>query len=215
MMPPEQRLCLAADAHQHDSSSEVPREFSTIEGGWGRRWVIFVVFGVALVAIPIVVGFWNQIQRDSFRRWVLANGGVVKTVPLFTGSLDEVLPERHRDWFWRIDLIAFNDRSFEHGQFVQLVDRAGVGSVRQLYLNGTGIKSTSLKNIGCFSHLEELFLEDTEVNDDTLTDLTQLSNLKVVSLRNTRVTAQGVTRLSQQLPALEILGAENMRPKFD
>ncbi len=170
-------------------------------------WLVPLVTGL-IVVVYLFAGQW---ERNRARSEVFRLGGSVATSPQFPEILSERLPESLRDSFWNLELVAFNDRSFDGTKLAGLRQFSGLRGLKKLYLNGTGVDDGAIRLLSAWSSLEELYLEDTSISDAGLESIGKLVSLRVVSLRNTQVTAEGIASLRAEAPRLEVLGWMNMR----
>ncbi|MCY2968313.1 MAG: hypothetical protein NT069_32565 [Planctomycetota bacterium] len=170
-------------------------------------WLVPLFTGL-IVVVYLFAGQW---ERNRARAEVFRLGGSVATSPQFPEIILERLPESLGDTFWNLELVAFNDRSFDSKKLAGLRQLSGLRGLKKLYLNGTGVDDEAIGLLSAWSSLEELYLEDTSIGDAGLESIGKLVSLRVVSLRNTRVTAEGVARLQTRAPRLDVLGWMNMR----
>jgi len=87
---------------------------------------------------------------------------------------------------------------------------AGLSKLRRLHLERTGIGDAGLAHLAGLTELEYLNIYGTQVSDEGLRHLAGLKKLRRLFVWQSRVTPAGMAWLGEQLPDLEIVGAQSL-----
>ena len=91
--------------------------------------------------------------------------------------------------------------------------KADLAKVTQLFLVGTQITDTGLKDVAKLQQLTSLGLENTKITDAGLKELAKMKKVHTIRLYDTQVTKAGVAELQKALPKCKIAVEKSKRPQ--